>query len=100
MRMKIKAINSKVCVMLAILFFLNPVIATANALFSTFSSVDIVLSTSEVVVEMPCHEEKSAILLDVKKVSHSDMDSDSCADVCHCDDSGCHASTLIFNVKS
>lgn len=98
--MKTKATNSKMCVLLAILFFLNPVIASADALFSTFSSIDIALSSSDIVAEIPCHEEKSARLLDEKKVSHSDMESDSCADFCHCDDSGCHASSLIFNFKS
>lgn len=84
------------CVLLAILFFINPVIATADALFSA----DTVLLSSSQDSEMPCHELESTELRKLEKQAHTDTAEDCCADICLCDDSGCHTSSLVFQFKS
>ncbi len=105
--MNLKATSSKVCVLLALIFLINPVIATADALFSSSpsSTSPISLSTSEPASDMPCHEENSSTidkqkLVDEKKHAHSDMASDCCEDVCQCDDSGCHTSSIVFQANT
>lgn len=88
------------CALLAILFFINPVIATADALFSAFPSADTVLLSSSQESEMPCHEIESTEFRELEKQAHTDMTEDCCADICLCDDSGCHGSSLVFQLKS
>ena len=100
MKMKTKTSHSKMCVLLAILFFINPVITTADALFSAIPSTNTTLSSSSLASDMPCHDVENTILLEVQKEAHADMTEDCCADVCLCDDSGCHASPLVFEFKS
>lgn len=98
--MKTKTSHSKMCVLLAILFFINPVIATADALFSAFPSTDTALTGSSLESDMPCHQEKNTEIPVVQKAAHADMTDDCCADICLCDDSGCHGSSLVFQLKS
>ena len=102
--MKTKTSASKMCVLLAIIFFINPVIASADALFSNLNSTDLAMSTEQLVSElpspMPCHEDKNTSVIDNKKMNHSGITADCCADICQCDDSGCHASSLVFQSKS
>jgi hypothetical protein len=85
------------------LFFINPVIATADALFSAFPTTDTTLSSSSLESDMPCHEEKNTDVREVnkemQKEAHADMTEDCCADICLCDDSGCHGSSLVFQLR-
>ena len=107
--MKIKAYSSKICVLLAILFFINPVIVTADALFSTIDSNPGSLVSTDSSESVTCHDEINADPAPKQIVDHSEKNSDMvsetmaadcCVDVCHCDDSGCHASSLVFQFKS
>lgn len=98
--MKVKTSLSKMCVLLAIIFFINPVFATADALFSHLNLTQTVLSSQESPSGMPCHDEKNTDVLDMQNMNVSEMASDCCADICQCDDSGCHTSSLVFQSKS
>jgi hypothetical protein len=102
--MKLKASSSKFCVLLAILFFINPVIVTADVLFSATYSNSVSLVSTEPSDSKTCHDDMNADPATKQVMDHSnmdsDMDSDCCVDVCHCDDSGCHASSLVFQFKS
>lgn len=94
--MKNKALTSKICVLLAIIFFINPVLATADALFSSNQSKSISEVLTDSSDSMPCHDEKITDL-DVKpEIANVDAEPDCCADVCLCDDAGCHTSSLVF----
>ncbi len=98
--MKNKVISSKLCVLLAIIFFVNPVFATADALFSVISSNLVLSVSSESSDSIPCHDDMKVDTFIEQELSLSDSDSDCCADLCLCDDAGCHASSLISQFKS
>tara|TARA_R110002072_G_scaffold54816_7_gene143429 strand:+ start:11012 stop:11401 length:390 start_codon:yes stop_codon:yes gene_type:complete len=98
--MKTNSSYSKICALLAIILFINPVIAAADALFSNLNLNDTALFAEELPTEMPCHEEHNTEMFDAQKMTHSDMAPDCCTDVCQCDDSGCHASSMVFQSKS
>ena len=72
--MKFKAYTSKICVLLAILFLINPVLATADVLFSAihakFTS-SLSTASSEAIT---CHDEINADPATKQVMDHPDME--------------------------
>lgn len=112
--MKINNASKTLCALIAMLLFLNPVIATAGAVFSSFSESYNLSSDSKSSSSMPCHDEmkaKSAVhqasnlniqnpLTSQKSAITKTKKSSCCVDVCHCDDSGCHSMSLVFQFST
>lgn len=100
-----KASQSKICVLIALLFCLNPVLATAGAFFSTFQTETLETHTlepqpSELQTKPSCHQEKRPEQNVTKPVVLSESVDECCLEFCQCDDSGCHPSSVLFQVKS
>ncbi|MFT6030564.1 MAG: hypothetical protein ACI8O8_002309 [Oleiphilaceae bacterium] len=104
--MNLKTSSSKICVLLAILFFINPVMVTADVLFSAIYSKSVSLAVSTEVLSTAssevttCHDEMNGDAAIKQIVDNPDMESDCCADVCLCDDAGCHTTSLVFQFNS
>ena len=94
--MKTKASSSKICVLLAFVFFLNPVIATAGTLFSELNALT-VLDESAL---LPCHEESDADTVLEQNNERVASNSDCCTDICLCDDASCQTSSLVFQSQN
>ena len=112
--MNFKTNSKKICIFIALILFVNPILASEDSLFlngsSLFSTVLDESSTVEI-SSATCHEEsKSESSLSDTTISNQNSSHDTemqshdandcCADICLCDDAGCHVVSLIFNDNS
>ena len=96
--MKIYSSSKCICVLIAMILFLNPVIVAADAIFS-FSSQEITLaSEANAESSMPCHDVKQVekARTEEPRSEEPKTNSDCCVDLCLCDSAGCHGVSLLF----
>ena len=109
LNMNFKTNSKKICIFIALILFVNPILASANSLFmngsSSFTTVHDQSTTAET-SSVTCHDEaKSEPSLSnnsaSNKISPDNIEANNCcADICHCDDAGCQAVSLLFNTNS